>query len=515
MFRGVVQQTQCSPYFCNEFQESGHAICTICKQPITDFYNLEYPTPASSAFGHLQPSPRRFAVFNTDKIVPSDTSSGRLHQYAHRACMLQAGRAVSTTHDPVPFEWSEIKGKKTTQVTQVHRFMSEKMGIPKPTDYDPNATAFLMGLGDMGLLDKGRFNRQPPMATAHRIFLGKPQCMEFVHFDKFYGLSMAYDAADTPQRAPLMPNFSAVSAKQAAIQTKRKDAIKRIYPDDKIIKHYNKELKTWQMLSVLEWERIETQDFDPDHLFGQEEHHSLLDTSYRWWHHPNTFHILIDGEEVGLVELFVKDNNVVKDKLHQGKSLFVYNIIGHRSKLVLLPYVFWFAKVLALYLNRFSDMQESDSSRIRRVYLTTTSGNKAMSEHAVPSDFTKVPNGNQHWDTDYVWEIPFVPIYTQGTDEFPVHIRATLAPNTFIPNAMVCSKENVVDRSLLPTKQETAQHIASIGVSSRKKNRAVPSDNPRDANPLNQYHFHSFCGTNSTTDHKNEAESDGEIPETP
>ena len=241
MFRGIVQQTQCSPYFCNEFQESGNGICTICKQPITDCYNLEYPTPASSAFGQFQHSPRRFTVFNTDKIVPSDTSSGRLHQYAHRACMLKAGMAVSTTHDPVPFKWNEIKGKKTSQVMQVHSFMSEKMGIPKPTQYDPNATAFLMGLGDMGLLDKGRFNRQPPMATAHRIFLATPQCMEFVHFDKFYGLRMAYDAADTPQRAPLMPNFAAVPAKQEAIKIKRQDAINRIYPDDKIIRYYTAE----------------------------------------------------------------------------------------------------------------------------------------------------------------------------------------------------------------------------------------------------------------------------------
>ena len=103
----------------------------------------------------------------------------------------------------------------------------------------------------------------------------------------------------------------------------------------------------------------------------------------------------------------------------------------------------------------------------------------------------------------------------QGTDKFPMHIRATLAPDTFIPNAFVCSKENVVDRSLLPTEEETAQHIASIGVSSRKKNRVVLSDNPPDANPPNQYHFRSFCGQNSTTDHTNEAESDCEIPETP
>jgi len=48
------------------------------------------------------------------------------------------------------------------------------------------------------------------------------------------------------------------------------------------------------------------------------------------------------------------------------------------------------------------------------VYLTTTSGNKAMTAHAAPGDFTRVSNGNQHWDTDYVWEIPFVPMYTQG-----------------------------------------------------------------------------------------------------
>jgi len=406
--------------------------------------------------------------------------------------MLQAGMAVNTTHDPVPFQWNGIKGKKTSQVTQVHRFMSEKMGIPKPIQYDPNAAAFLMGLGDMGLLDKGRFNRQPPMATAHRIFLAKSQCMEFVHFDKFYGLRMAYDAADTQQRAPLMPNFAAVPAKQEAILSKRQDAIKRIYSDDKVIWYYNEKLKMWQMLSVLESERIQTEDFDPDHLFAQEEHHSLLDTSYRWWHHPNTFHILIDGEEVGLVELFVKDNNVVKDKLHQGKSLFIYNIIGHRSKLVLLPYVFWFAKALGLYLNRFSDMQESDGSRIQRVYLTTTSGNKAMTKHAEPCDFTEVPNGNQHWDTDYVWEIPFVPMYTQGNDKFPMHIRATLAPDTFIPKEFVCSNENVVDRSLLPTDEETTQHIASIGMSSRQMGRMALDETAPDSNPSNQYHFHSF-----------------------
>ena len=166
--------------------------------------------------------------------------------------------------------------------------------------------------------------------------------------------------------------------------------------------------------------------------------------------------------------------------------------------MVLLPYVFWFAKALGLYLNRFSDMQESDGSRIQRVYLTTTSGNKAMTKHGELCDFTEVPNGNQHWDTDYVWEIPFVPMYTQGNDKFPMHIRATLAPDTFIPQEFVCSSENVVDRSLLPTDEETTQHIASIGMSSRNKGRMALDETAPDSNPSNQYHFHSFYNNSDT-----------------
>jgi len=96
-----------------------------------------------------------------------------------------------------------------------------------------------------------------------------------------------------------------------------------------------------------------------------------------------------------------------------------------------------------------------------------------------------------------------------------MHIRATLAPDTFIPKEFFCSNENVVDRSLQPTDEETAQHIASIGVSSRKKSHTASDDNAPDANPPHEYHFHSFYSRSNTTGHKNEPESDCEVPETP
>jgi len=189
-------------------------------------------------------------------------------------------------------------------------------------------------------------------------------------------------------------------------------------------------------------------------------------------------------------------------------------------------------------------MQESDGSRIERVYFTTSSENRAMKRHTESCGFTGILNGNQHWDTDFVWNIPFVPTYTQGADKFPTHIRASMAPDTFIPNAFFCSKDNVLDRTLWPTDAETSQHLASIGTSPRKMSRCetndqtpdkktpdkktpdkktpdkkTPSDKTADDKtsddkPTGQYHFHSFYNPDNPH-HKNEMESDEEVPETP
>ena len=511
MSRPTVQPSQCTPYFCNEFHNPGNGKCTICNERIKDKHTFQYPVPAGSAFGIFQNSPRKFTAFNVEKVVPSDMSSGKSHQYAHKQCMHSAGKTIDSPHDPLPFKWTAERGKKQRQTEVAHTFLKDKMGITDPKSYNTDGMAFLQGIGDMGLMHKELFNHKPPMATAYRIFEGTHQCMEFVHFDKFYGMKMNPDATDTSERCPLIAHYHALERTQREMAHNRSNGFHSIYTGKKFIDHFNLKTKMWEVLSLAEYEALWTKGFGPDTIFVQQRHHGLLDTTYRWWNEAFTFRILIDGVDVGLVEFKIMDNYSRKDKLHQGKSLFIYNVIGHKKGLRLLPYVFWFAKVLALHMNRFSDIRTYDQDDIKQVYLTTSSTNPAMNTHAGPCNFTEVVTKKVHWDRDYFWNVPYVPTHNKGVDQFPTNIVAWMAPETYIPSAFYCSRNNILDKTLLPTAAETVIFTSNT-LPTRASRGRLTTGEPYEP-PV--YKFSAFYAHHETPGHTNELESDGEVPETP
>jgi len=431
-------------------------MCTICNKKLDGFIKYKYPTPAGSSFLGGTATPREFVVFDVSNIVPSDGKGGASHGYAHRACMEEKHRDALTEFPTPAFDWVGMQGKKQLQTKQAYKYLSKKMQIDQPDKYDKGSMNFFKCIGDMGLMDSIVANYKPPTGTVYRTHDGVQQCMEFVHFDKFHGMQIDPDNLVPSKRVPIMSNYTRENSIADEMNVYRTNAFKAIYG---VVDHVDKLTGKIEKLNLVENEDKYIKGFSKDHVFIQQCHHGLLDTGHRWWNVPFTFRILIQGKDAGIMEFKIVDNNKVKQKLHPGKSLFVYNVAAYIAGSKLCGYVFWFAKCLALYMNRFTDIKKYDEECIKQVYLTTSSLNKAMKKHAPDALFTEIVTDKLWWDRDYLWNVPYVHTYSRGVDEFPTNIVASLPLDTYVPDSVLSDRNSILDTLLMPD-------ISEVGLSS-------------------------------------------------
>jgi len=453
-----VHSTDCTPYFCNKFGADSNNECTICHQKLDGFSKHKYPTAAGSSS-----TPRDFVGFDVSRIVPSDGHGGSLHRYAHRECMQRLhGDTFASQEFPVPvYDWVGVKGKIELQNNKAHRYLLENLQIKKPTEYDKNSMNFFKCIGDMGLMDSIATKHKPPTGTVYRTHDGVRQCMQFVHFDKFHGMQIDPDDLDPNKRVPIMSNYTRQVDIADEMKEYRKKAFEAIYSEESFVQRFDEVTGKTERLNLIQNEAKHIEGFSKEHVFLQERHHGLLNTGHRWWNHAFTFRILIQGKDMGILEFQIVDNDSVKNKLHPGKSLFVYNVAGYIAGSKICPYVFWFAKCLALYMNRFTDIKAYNEKCIKQVYLTTSSLNKAMKRDAPGAFFTEVVTDTLWWDRDYVWNVPYVHTYSQGVDEFPTNIVASLPVDSYVPDSVRHDRNSVLDTLLMPSISELDPFLTS------------------------------------------------------
>ena len=476
-----VQSTGCTPYFCNKFEAGSNDMCTICNKKLDGFIKYKYPTPAGSSFLGSNNNLREFVVFDVSKIVPSDGKGGASHGYAHRECMEKTyGHALQEFPTPA-CNWVGMQGKKQLQTNEAYKYLFRKMQIYKPDNYDKGSMSFLKCIGDMGLMDSISANHKPPTGTVYRTHDGVKQCMEFVHFDKFHGMQIDPDNLDPSKRAPIMSNYTKDKAIADEMNSHREKSFNSIYG---VVDYVDKLTGQAEKLNLVENEAKSIEGFSVDHVFLQQRHHGLLDTGHRWWNTAFTFRILIQGKDAGIMEFKIVDNNDRKNKRHPGKSLFVYNVAAYIAGSKLCEYVFWFAKCLALYMNRFTDIKRYDEECIKQVYLTTSSLNKAMKRSAPDAHFTEVVITKVWWDRDYFWNVPYVHTYTPGLIDFPTNIVASLPSDSYVPESVLTDNNSIVDTLLMPDIEEIDPSLKlqknkfATGSRCRLDHRG-PVDNPK------------------------------------
>ena len=487
-----VHSTECTPYFCNRFESDSNNKCTICHQKLDGFSKFKYPTPAGSLS-----APREFVGFDVSRIVPSDRHGGALHGYAHRACMerLHAG---TLTEFPVPaYSWACMKGKIELQSNKVHRYLLENMQINKPAEYDKNSMNFFKCIGDMGLMDSIATNHKPPSGTVYRTHDGVRQCMQFVHFDKFHGMQIDPDDVDPNKRVPIMSNYTTQVGIADEMKEYRKKAFEAIYSETNFVERVDELTGKTEKLNLVQNEAKYIEGFSKEHVFLQELHHGLLNTGHRWWNLPFTFRILIEGKDAGIMELKIVDNDRGKNKLHPGKSLFVYNVAAYIAGSKLCGYVFWFAKFLALYMNRFTDIKAYDRECIKQVYLTTSSLNKAMKRDAPGALFTEIVIDKLWWDRDYVWNVPYVNTYSGDANKFPTNIVASLPSDTYVPDSVLFDSNSILDTLLMP---HTATEIDPSSIFSRNQSARTTRQTLDLPNPID-IHIYVFSPPKLVKDH--------------
>jgi hypothetical protein len=421
------------------------------------------------------------------KVVPSDKKGGASHNYAHKSCIKQSIKPDRTELPQTQYDWVGMKGKVQTQTSQAHKFLLKHMGIDKPLEYDENSMNFFKSIGDMGLMCSNQTSQRPPTGTVYRTHYGKQQCMEFVHFDKLFGMEINPDDLNPYKRVPIMSNYVQVPDLTQQMKKYRENAFDAIYNKDSFVERLNKVTGKIEKLNLVENEAQFIDGFSADHVFIQEPHHGLLDNTHRWWNKPFTFRILIDGADVGIMEFKIIDNYSSKQKLHPGKSLFVYNVAAHAPGSNVCPYVFWFAKNLALYMNRFTDIKTYDEDRINQVYLTTSSFNKAMKRDAPLALFTEVITDKLWWNRDYFWNVPYVHTYSHAVDDFPTNIVASLAVDSYVPAGILSDSRNIIDTLLMPNDSEMDPSLDLLNNPlSRNTRRTTIDIEPVD---LHEYHF--------------------------
>jgi hypothetical protein len=478
----------CTPYFCNEFEKNNNGKCSLCKKTLTDTHQYKYPVPAHSVYADETETPDHFVALNVQKIIPSDNMGGKSHRYACASCVSKQKKIKVPDLSSYPCSWVEETDILEAQILEGNRIASEDLRVDDVDSYHPNAMNFLRQIGDMGLSDADVSNQHPPMATIYREIDEVKQCIEFVHFDKFYGMKIDAKHPDPSKRSPCFGNYEHHS--KLLEMRKKKNAISfgKIYDETKFVNYFNKKTKQTHLLNLLENERQDTASgpgFGAHSVFKQEQNCKLSDRECRWWDQPFSFIILNSGVEVGMIEFFIMNHDSRNDLHHKGKSLFIYNIAADVPGHKITQCALWFAKYLALYLNRFTDISTEGSGRIKRVFLSTSKLNRAFERDAPKCGFTVLSTLKEWWDCDYYCDLPWVQRYRQGSDVFPTNITGTGPEGSYINPEIYKDSTTILDSVLRPAPGEIDPYAGQKRVIRNSRHQSV--DVERDILPEYKY----------------------------
>jgi len=441
----------CTPYFCNEFDKNDNGNCFLCHKPLVGMHRYKYPVPARSVYGAESRTPEYFAALNVQKIIPCDNMGGQSHRYACASCVSKQTKIKAPDLSLYPCPWVGEHGIEDKQIEEGNRIGRADLGIVNVRSYHPNAMNFLRQIGDMGVSEADVANQHPPMATLYREINKVKECIEFVHFDKYYGMRIDTKDITPGKRSPCFENYRHYDTLLHTRTAKNAILFANIYDENKFVEYFDEDSKQARTINLLENERLPTASgagFGAASIFKQEENHKLLDRKHRWWDYPFSFIILNCGLEIGMIEFFITNHDSSDDLHHEGKSLFVYNIAADTKGHRITQCALWFAKHLALYLNRFTDVSTQGTGHIKRVFLSTSTLNTAFERDAPKCGFTRMTTLKKWWDCDYYCDLPWVQRYGQGTDVFPTNITGTGPEGSYLHPDMLQDRKTIVDRAL-------------------------------------------------------------------
>jgi len=408
-----VETTGCLPFACNHIIPNVNDRCAVCFTKLP-FITHEYPVPAHSSF-EVPPSPTHYVTFDPRLVVPADISNGRNHLYVCKNCKMPGRPKQGPKQNLALYKYMRTPGIAGQIEKANGNAWFDKHVHPglKRKEYPVATWNYLMGLGEMGAFEANSSKTKAPMGTMYRVYKNEEQKIEFLHLDKFYGKQIQGKHADPTYWFPLWLSYRTDPVMMGHMEELRKKCYSLIYSKER---HVECDVgpaveNNTQIYNLEEHETKFIKNFGLHSVLNYQAHATQLDANYRWWNGHMTYRVLINGEDTGLVEFKLKRTEKKRKfgelgNLEMTNSLYLYNVAAFKVGNDLTPHCLWFAKHLAMWINKFSDIRSVDGYSLDNVYLTTSTRNSAFSKAQQGSGFYKVPNEDVYWDVHYCWDLP-------------------------------------------------------------------------------------------------------------